>query len=210
MHALTRAAGRGAAPALVTALRDDPSLLVRRHAADVLGSLGANPEAEMAEQIRQQEELARTGALDALRAASDSGPSPLRLDAASSLARLGTEDGLGRLEALRTDAVLAGNYRLPVALGKYYLLSQRLEDAAFEYERVLELSPHHLAVIKDLGFIYFAQRRFPEAKTLWLRGLALSPFDEDLKQKIHFADDEIHTDKELGVPTGAPPAPAEP
>jgi len=204
VHALTRAEGRGAAPALVAALTGDPSLLVRRHAADVLGGLGADPAAEMEEQIRQQEELARTGALDALRTASESGPGVLRLDAASSLARLGTVDGLGRLEALRTDAVLAGNYRLPAALGKYYLLSQRLEDAAREYERVLELTPNHLTIIKDLGFIYFAQRRFPEARALWLRGLVLSPFDEDLKEKIHFAEDEMRTDKELAAPSAAP------
>ena len=195
-HALTRAESRGAAPALVAALASDPSLLVRRHAADLLGSLGADPEAEMSVQIRQQEELARTGALDALRKASDSGPAVLRLDAASSLARLGTEDGLTRLEALRGDPVLSGSYRLPAALGRYYLLSQRLEDAAREYERVLELTPNHMTVIKDLGFIYFAQRRFPEARALWLRGLALSPFDEDLQQKIHFADDEIKGERE--------------
>jgi tetratricopeptide (TPR) repeat protein len=200
---LARVEGLAAAPALIAALADDSSLLLQRYAADLLGSLGARADLPLSERATHFGRLQDAGVPDALRSVVDGGPAALRLAAASSLARLGASDGMARLEALRDDPDLAQGYRLHQALGKYYLLAQNLPEAAEAYETVLQRTPNHLAVIQDLGFVYFATQRFREARDLWMRGLTLAPDNEDLRLKIHLAEDEMRSRGQLQAETGS-------
>ncbi|MFQ5767227.1 MAG: ammonia-forming cytochrome c nitrite reductase subunit c552, partial [Acidobacteriota bacterium] len=193
--ALTRAEGPRAAGPLVAALGQGNPLLVRRYAADLLGSLGPGDGLPLEEQVKQFDELKAKGVMSALRQAQAEGPSVLRLGAAASLARLGTDDGLERLEELRQDPVLEAGYRLHLLLGKYDLYAQEMDEAAAAYQRVLDITPNNLTAIQDMGFIYFSTGRFQEAHDLWMRGLALIPDNEELKMKVHLAEDEIRKQK---------------
>ena len=206
VYALARVQRTRAAADLIRALRDDPSLVVRRVAADQLGSIGPVPGAPTEEKIRDQEALSRAGVNDALRRATEDGPAPQRLAAAASLARLETQDGLARLESLRADPQLDGGYRLHQLLGKYHLLRHHYAEAEAAFERVLEMTPNYLPVIKDLGFIYFVSNRFEEAHALWSRGRALDPEDEELQLSIHLAEDQMNAPDAEGKdgPAGQP------
>ncbi|MFQ5719615.1 MAG: cytochrome c3 family protein [Acidobacteriota bacterium] len=196
-YALARVLHTGAAPDLIQVLAEDPSLSVRRVAADLLGSIGPAAGTPVADQIRQQAVLDDAGVANSLGQAADAGPPSLRLAAAAALARLDTKDGLRRLEALRAVPELDGGYRLHQLLGKYHLIRQEFPEAEAEFGRVLEMTPNYLPVIEDLGFIYFTTNRFQQAHDLWSRGLALNPDSQDLKLKIHLAEDEMN------VPVGS-------
>jgi predicted CXXCH cytochrome family protein len=189
--ALARSAGTEAVPALIAVLAADDSLLVRRFAADLLGSLGPPAEMPLPERLDHHQKLDDAGVLEALRSIAEEEAPALRLAAAASLARLEASDGIERLEALRAVPVLDDGYRLHQVLGKYYLLGGKLPEAEAEYERVLELSPNYLAVIQDLGFIYFTSERFHEAHAIWMRALALDPDNEELRLSVHLAEDQI-------------------
>jgi predicted CXXCH cytochrome family protein len=189
--ALTRVAGVEAIPDLMTVLQADESLLVRRFGADLLGGLGPSPEAPLQEKLDHNQLLDDAGVFEALRAVSAEEAPALRLAAAASLARLGASDGFERLEALRAVPALDNGYRLHQILGKYYLLGGKLPEAEVEYQRVLEISPNYLAVIRDLGFIYFATERFHEAHAIWVRALTLDPDNEELLLSVHLAEDQI-------------------
>jgi predicted CXXCH cytochrome family protein len=181
----------GAAPDLVKALEGDPSLIVRRHAADLLGGLGPDTSMTPAEQIQRFVELESTGVLPALRRASDAGPSPLRLDATAALARLDVEDATRRLEALRADARLDAGYRLHQALGNRYLLTQRMDEARAAYETVLSRTPNSLSTLQDLAFVEFTTGNPERARDLWKRALAIDPASEKIKLNIHLAEDQM-------------------
>ncbi len=200
--ALARLEGLAAAPQRLAALADGSSLLLQRYAADLLGGLGARADLGLTERAEHFGRLQEAGVPDALRRAADTGPAALRLAAASALARLGTSDGLARLESLRADPELDNGYRLHQALGKYYLLGQKLAEAAEAYERVLRITPNHLSVIEDLGFVYFTTQRFQEARDLWMRGLTLNPANEDLRLKVHLAEDQLRSRGQLPPEAG--------
>ncbi|MFQ5669957.1 MAG: multiheme c-type cytochrome [Acidobacteriota bacterium] len=191
-RALATKAGAGAAADLVMALEPNNPLVVRRRAADLLGLLGAPPSASFKEARDRSKALSTAGVEKALRQIQQlQAPPSLRLSAAAALARLGAGDGIEQLEALRADPVLDAGYRLHQILGKYYLLGGRLDEAATEYEKTLEITPNYLAVIEDLGFIHFVNERFEQARDLWERGLTLDPANEDLKEKLHLVKDQI-------------------
>lgn len=189
--ALARVLRREALPDLIQVLDSDAPLLVRRYAADLMGGMSAMGQVTVAQQMEILGEIEAAGTHDALRRAVDSGDPPLRLGAASALARLGASDGLALLQSLTDDPTLAGGYRLHQALGKYNLLGGDLEAAAAGFEKVLELSPNYMDAIQELGFIYFSTERFQEARDLWMQGLILDPDNAELRQRVHLAEDEM-------------------
>ena len=106
----------------------------------------------------------------------------------------------------RADPQLDGGYRLHQLLGKYHLLRHHYAEAEAAFQRVLEMTPNYLPVIKDLGFIYFVSNRFEEAHALWSRGRALDPEDEELQLNIHLAEDQMNAPDAEGKdgPAGQP------
>jgi tetratricopeptide (TPR) repeat protein len=189
--ALARLLRREALPDLIRVLNSDAPQLVRRFAADLMGGMSAMGEVTVAQRMEILGEIEAAGTHDALRGAVATGAPALRLGAASALARLGATDGLELLESLQDDPVLSGGYRLHHALGKYNMLSGDLDAAAAGFEKVLEYSPNYLDAIQELGFIYFSTERFQDARDLWMRGLALEPDNEDLRLRVHLAEDEM-------------------
>ena len=189
--ALARIQRVDAIPALVKILDQDAPLVVKRYAVDLLGGMGAPADQPFQVRANHLQKVEDAGAHAALRRVCETGVPVLRLGAASSLARLGAEDGLQQLEALLAEPVLAGGYRLHQALAKYNLLTGRLEKAAAEFETVLSLTPNYLDAIQDLGFVYFSTERFEEARDLWMRGLILDPENKDLRLRVHLAEDEM-------------------
>jgi predicted CXXCH cytochrome family protein len=189
--ALARIAGRGAVLDLIEVLDTDTSLLVRRYAVDLLGGMGAPPDEGLQERMAHLGWLEEAGVYEALRRASESAEPPLRLGGAAALARLGTADGMSRLKALRAEPALDNGYRLHEALGRYHMGDGNLDEAEVAWKDVLERSPHHLTAILDLGWIYFTTERFHEARDLWMRGLIIHPDHEELRFRIHLAEDQI-------------------
>jgi predicted CXXCH cytochrome family protein len=182
---------RDALPDLIQVLDSEAPVIVRRFTADLIGGMSAMGEVTVARQMQILGEIEAAGAHDALRRAIATDDPALRLGAASALARLGATDGLELLQSLADDPVLAGGYRLHHALGRYNMLSGNLEAAAAGFEKVLEFSPNYLDAIQELGFIYFSTERFRDARDLWMRGLALDPDNEDLRLRVHLAEDEM-------------------
>jgi predicted CXXCH cytochrome family protein len=189
--ALARIQRVDAVPALVTILDQDAPLLLKRYAVDLLGGMGAPADLPFQARADHLQKVEDAGAHGALRRVCETGVPVLRLGAASSLARLGAEDGLRQLEALLDEPVLAGGYRLHQALAKYNLLTGRLDKAAAAFETVLTMTPNYLDAIQDLGFVYFSAERFQEARDLWMRGLILDPENKELRLRVHLAEDEM-------------------
>jgi len=189
--ALARIQRVDAIPALVEILEQDAPLVIKRYAVDLLGGMGALAGLPFQARADHLQKVQDAGAHAALRRVCETGVPVLRLGAASSLARLGAEDGLKQLEALLDEPALAGGYRLHHALGKYNLVSGRLDEAALALETVLSMTPNYMDAIQDLGFIYFSSERFEEARDLWMRGLILDPENEELRLRVHLAEDEM-------------------
>lgn len=191
VSALVRIQHVDAIPILVTILDQDTPLVVKRYAVDLLGGMGARADLPFQARADHLQMVEDAGAHAALRRVCETGVPVLRLGAASSLARLGAEDGLQQLEALLAEPALAGGYRLHQALARYNLVSGRLDEAAAAFETVLSMTPNHMDAIQDLGFIYFSSERFEEARDLWMRGLILDPGNKDLRLRVHLAEDEM-------------------